>query len=289
MQVPAAPAAPLTVVTGDAVPEGLRLRLVEAINADRGAAGVKPVSYSSELSRAGDAHCAEMLREGYMSHWNLAGWKPYVRYSQAGIRDSTSENLWSIRQPNFGSSAEEVWAGIHEGHRRFMAEQPPNDGHRKSILDPRHQTVGIGIAHGPAGLRMMELFAARAAELESLPARARLRDDLAVRGIVRGAGLSLFAIVIYYEPLPIPPSKLALQTSGAYGLPSEEWVERPLLGDTLYSDGTQGTVLVSANGRFVAPLRFWKNKPGIYTVTVWVREGRGKAFIGAMTSILVEE
>ncbi len=77
-------------------PRDVKLRLVEQINADRQAAGLDAVEFSEELSKAADAHCQEMLAEDYTSHWNRAGWKPYLRYAQAGIRDATSENIHSV-------------------------------------------------------------------------------------------------------------------------------------------------------------------------------------------------
>jgi len=41
----------------------------------------------------GQLHVEEMLENRYMIHWNLAGYKPYMRYPEAGGAGSVSENV----------------------------------------------------------------------------------------------------------------------------------------------------------------------------------------------------
>jgi len=271
------------------VPLEYRLRLVEVINRDRSAAGLSAVEFSADLSRAADAHCLEMLREDYTSHWNRDGWKPYLRYAAAGIRDATAENIASFGQNDFPADLEATWGEMLAGHRRFMAEKPPSDGHRQNVLNPQHTHVGIGVAAASKGVRMMEVFAARYAQLEPLPLRARLRDALGVRGRIASRKVQFFALSVFYEPLPRPMTLLDLAATSSYGLPDEEQVHRPRLENMLYTDGTRGTVAVEPTGHFHAPLSFWKGRPGVYTVLVWVRRPGGKPFPGAMTSLLVEQ
>jgi hypothetical protein len=67
-------------------------------------------------------------------------------------------------------------------------------------------------------------------------------------------------------------------------------MERVRLTDAQYVDGSEGTIQLEENGRFSLPLRFWKKLPGVYTIVVWIHEsGDNKAFLGAMTSVFVEE
>jgi uncharacterized protein YkwD len=268
----------------------LRVRLVEEINRDRKAAGLQPVEYSEELSIAADAHCREMVRENYMSHWDRAGQKPYMRYSLAGIQDYTSENIWSLWSSNLETSPGELWKLLLAGHRGFMAELPPNDGHRQSILSPRHTHVGIGLFFDRQSLRLMEVFGARYAQLKSLPARATLQDKLKLEGQIYGKNLVLFGVAIYYEALPAPMSREELRATYSYSLPEEYSMERTWLKDGQYSDGSEGSVYIGDAGKFSLALRFWKKTPGVYTIGVWVREQRGgRPFLGAMTSVFVEE
>ena len=127
--------APAGASSSTAIPEDLRLLIVERINRDRASAGAPPVAYDPELSRAADRHCEEMLRGNYSSHWNREGWKPYLRYSHAGIRHATSENVASYWCTNCNFNVQKLRAEALASHERFMAEVPPHDGHRRSILD----------------------------------------------------------------------------------------------------------------------------------------------------------
>lgn len=266
----------------------IKLRLVEQINRNRVAAGLRPVEYSPELARAADEHCREMLREGYTSHWNRAGWKPYLRYAQAGIRLATSENIFSAWDTNFPSTESAVWERIREGHASLLAETPPNDGHRRSILDPHHTHVGVGVAFGSRGMRVIEVFGARYAELEPLPAATTLKSRLDVRGRLLSGKPGFMTISVYYEPLPEAMSVEQLHGTFSYGYPAEEKIERLMLREGEYVDGSQGTVSMDAGGGFRAPLVFWKKQAGVYTVGVWVRPAGKDAFVGAMASIIVE-
>jgi uncharacterized protein YkwD len=274
-----------------AVAEELRIRLVEQINRDRKAAGLAPVQYAAELSAAADTHCREMLAENYSSHWNRAGWKPYMRYAAAGIRDATGENIASFWCSGCAVGAQTLWPLLLDAHQNFMQEQPPHDGHRRSILDPAHTHVGIGVAFSGTGMRLIELFADRYVELEPLPERARLRQNFRVAGRVTAKGYELLSVSVFYEPLPRAMSVAELKATYSYSLPDEERQERPRLHGTtrVYLDGTLGTVEVGAGGVFQVPLTFWKQKPGVYTVAVWIRRGREPALLAAQTSVHVEE
>jgi uncharacterized protein YkwD len=268
----------------------LKRRLVEQINRDRRAAGVPAVEFSEELSRAADEHCRDMLLGDYMSHWNAAGWKPYLRYAAAGIRHATAENVWSVWQSDFDTSESQIWHNMELAHRSFMSEQPPNDGHRRAVLNPRHTHVGIGVAYNQTGLRLIELFGARYAELKPLPLRAGLKANLLLEGQVLQSHLQLFAVSIFYEPLPRPMSRSELNASGPYSLPAEERIERVALSEGRYADGTVGRIVVDRFGRFSVPFGFWKGKPGLYTAVVWVRERHEReGIMTAMTSVLVSD
>lgn len=266
----------------------LKHRLVEEINKSRAEAKLPPVSYAEDLSRVADEHCREMVREGYVSHWNRAGLKPYMRYTLAGITDATEENVWSLWKTDLDTSPEGLWREILAGHRSFLAEQPPNDGHRRSVLGPRHTHVGIGIAYDRQGLRLVEVFGARYAKLKALPQRVALKKTLELEGRRLDPRLDVFGVSLFFEPFPQPMTLEQLKATGAYGLPDEERLFRKRVFGEHYADGSVGTVLVFPDGLFLTPLRFWKGQPGSYTVAVWLREReKGEPFIGAMTTVFV--
>ncbi len=274
--------------TSSGVPIEFKRQLLEQINRDRMLAQRPPVQFSLELSEAADAHCREMLESGYVSHWNRAGWKPYVRYAQAGITDFTAENVWGLQQTDFDPSPAHVLEKMFAAHRSFMAEVPPNDGHRRSILDPNHTHVGIGVAYGPQGMRLIEVFGGRYAELEPLPMQARLRDPLTLRGRML-AGVRLFGIAVFYEPLPRPMSLLELAATSSYSLPDEERTFYTLLSDRLPGHADRHGILQLPGGRFLFPVPFWKGRPGVYTVGVWVTRDGQNGFLGALTATFVTE
>lgn len=277
--------------SGDSGLDEVRKLVFDRINRDRTAAGRKPVAYAPELSAAADRHAAEMVREDYSSHWNRAGWKPYMRYSQAGIRDATAENVAAYWCSGCAFNLQKLRSEALNSHQSFMDEEPPLDGHRKSILDPAHTHAGIGLAFSNTGFRMIELFSGRYVELEALPLRVKLHQNFRVRGRVQARDMELLSISVFYEPLPEPMTPAQLKQTYSYGLPDEERSERPSLLGTFrrYTDGTLGTVEMGAGGWFQVPLVFWKQRPGVYTIAVWIRREKEAAFIAATASMFVEK
>jgi hypothetical protein len=268
----------------------MKRKLVEVINRDRKAAGLRAVEFSEEYSSAADVHCREMVERGYVSHWNLKGWKPYLRYTELGIRDYTAENIWSLWDSAFHETTATVEAAMLAGHQSFMAQIPPMDAHKRNILNPHHTHVGIGVAYDARGLRLLELFGAGYAELKPLPVRVRLDANMFVEGRVSKPGFEIAAISIYYELLPAPMSIDQLRQTLSYGLPAEEQTLTVWRGG-FPPIGNTGSVVETNLGRgFRAPIRFWKKLPGVYTVSIWVRQsGEKTAFLGAQQSIIVGE
>lgn len=270
------------------VPIEFKRQLHEQINRDRLLAQRQPVQFSPELSAAADAHCREMLEHGYVSHWNRAGWRPYLRYAQAGVTDYTAENVWGLQHSDFDPSPEHLLETMFAAHRSFMAEVPPNDGHRRSILDSNHTHVGIGVAYGPLGMRLIEVFGGRYAELEPLPAQTRLRDSITLRGRVL-PGVSLLGIAVFYEPLPRPMSLLELAATSSYSLPEEERTFYTMSSNRLPGPADSYRIQQLPGGRFLFPVSFWKGRPGVYTVGVWVTRDGQNGFLGALTATFVTE
>src|SRR5258706_3352781 len=69
----------------------------------------------------------------------------------------------------------------------FMNEVPPNDGHRRNILKPGHQRVGIGLAQ-PATVNqpcLSQEFVDDWGDYDELPRRAPRSATLHVAGAVR--------------------------------------------------------------------------------------------------------
>ena len=66
---------------------------------------------------------------------------------------SVVDTPYSVRDA-FGSFDETVTELALEAHAGMLAEKPPNDGHRRTILDPAATHVGVGYAIVGGSFRM---------------------------------------------------------------------------------------------------------------------------------------
>ncbi len=256
--------------------EAAKKVLFEQINRERAAHGLKTVEYENLAAQVGDVHCREMLAEGYLSHWNRQGLKPYHRYALAGGRALVAENAftWEVNPP-VEMTKELLVKGVLFAQRQFMSEKPPHDGHRKNILDPAHTAVGIGLAYSGSGIRLTQEFITRQVTIKDLKTEVALASPPWVEGKPL-AGYALENISLFFEPFPQPMSIKELKATSSYNLPSVRRNIFPKLkGNYHYSDGSQGEIEVAADGSFKVPLNFWKG-PGVYTVVVWVKQAGGK-------------
>ncbi|AIS02218.1 CAP domain-containing protein [Streptomyces glaucescens] len=130
---PAAPATPSSPATPQATPtaSGAAARIVELVNAERGRAGCSPVKPNATLTKAAQAHSADMAAHRNMSHTGSDGSSPGDRITRAGYDWRTyGENV------AYGySTPEQVMAG-------WMS----SPGHKANILNCAFQEIGVGLA-----------------------------------------------------------------------------------------------------------------------------------------------
>lgn len=250
--------------------DGLRQALVDQINRDRTEAGLNPVALDALASAAGDYHCREMLEHKYISHWDMNGLKPYHRYSLLGGTDYVSENVYAYDTTGeLDLSFDGVLRILTQGHKSFMDERPPNDGHRRAILHPRHTHVGIGIAFDAQGVRLTQEFISRYVKVLPLPQLATAGSEVGLTGEVP-QGYRLLVIGVFYEPWPQPTAVDDLKAV-SYSLPQSRRLLRPLLPpDTFYlPDNSRGEVAITDDGAFGCTVALDQGK-GVYTVVVMV-------------------
>src|SRR4029453_16426210 len=134
--------------------------VLERINSDRAAAGLPPVAWDEAASKVADAFCAAQVAEGTRGHFLTDGIPPYARTAFAGISGMGSENSisWITTAPAFEETA---LALALAGHSDMMRETPPNDGHRRAILDPEATHVGVGWSVEGGSFRIAEEFLTR--------------------------------------------------------------------------------------------------------------------------------
>lgn len=153
--------------------------LFARINRDRAEAGVPPVAYEPRAALVGDLFCLDAAMTGSVGHWDLQGRAPYLRWALAGGLDFHSQNAASYSFSS-GSVDRPVKDLLIEAHETMMAERPPKDGHRRTILDPTSTHVGIGVAVVGGEFRMTEEFTSVAFEWIEVPAKPLRAGEWAV-------------------------------------------------------------------------------------------------------------
>jgi len=110
----------------------LEARMLELVNKERVAAGLKPLAPDPELTEVARRHSADMFARGYFAHDTPEGRDPFDRMRDANVRFLTAgENL-------------ALAPTVQVAHRGLMT----SPGHRANILQPQFGRVGIGIMDG---------------------------------------------------------------------------------------------------------------------------------------------
>ena len=263
-------------------------RLFERLNGERRAAGATPVAYDLLGASVGDAFCLDAATARTSGHWDAAGRPPYLRWALAGGVDYHSENFSSLTRTGAGVEGSEVSRLLLDAHRQMMAERPPDDGHRRTVLDPEWTHVGIGAAVAGGEFRMVEEYSRRVVEWVDVPRSpvpARVRAPFAVK---LPPGWTFVALEVGYEPAPRPMSREEIRRRGAYAYPapSQHFLARaPSYAQ--YPDGSRGEVdVVRGVARADIPLL---SGPGNYYVFVFARPGpyEGRS-LSPLTAALIQ-
>lgn len=108
----------------------VRLRANETINNSRSASGLGPVRLDDALVRAADMHSRSMSEQGRAWHFGSDGSSPFDRASRAGFR---------------GKLIGEIVSETYESEVRTIATWMGSPEQRSLILDPKAQSMGIGV------------------------------------------------------------------------------------------------------------------------------------------------
>ena len=256
----------------------LREHILKLINRDRALYNLPPVQLDAEAAVIGDGYCREQIRNRTTGHFTTDGRPPYMRYSLAGGNHGVSENAaaWSA---NYTFSDRALYEMARRSHDAMMAEAPPNDGHKKTILDPHATHVGIGLAWEKGEFRIVHEFLRKYVDWSRpLPREAKLDERVVARGQAQ-PGARVEAVTVHYEPAPDSMPAHVANAIESYSLPEKrrEYVPR-----------RRGELQVSEDGRFAFNVPFTEGA-GVYTVVVWVRrEGEPRPVPATNVSIRVE-
>jgi hypothetical protein len=248
--------------------DALRIKLIqlEIINRSRKKFRVAPVSLDILASRVANKICREAAENKYISHWNLAGEKPYLRYAFAGGYDHVSENAYGAwSSGNYEISGSVINKMMQEGHGTFMAEKTPNDGHKKNIIDKTHNFVGIGFFMTNNQFRYYEEFIDRYLEFEKIPSQLKVSEQASVTVKPIGAGY-LYFLIVYREKFPQPQRVSQLSRRGSYeDFSNEEYLTIPAWDLSRYRSGST----------YKIPLNF--TKEGLYYIQIFLDKKENKS------------
>lgn len=225
--------------------EALKLKLtqLELINRSRRKNGAPEVKLDILASRVANRIAKEAAENEYISHWNMAGEKPYHRYAFAGGFDHVSENVfgeWTTGK--YLKSPASIADLMKKGHLSFMAERPPSDGHRKTVINKSHNYVGIGYYLTDKQFRYYEEFIDRYFEFKEIPEKMVVNEINEIHFATDGKNFPYY-LVIFRETNPIPLTPAQLNRKGSYSDYSDNvYLEMPPWEIAQYKNGFEYSI-----------------------------------------------
>lgn len=241
----------------------LRNQMLELINRDRTTTGLGTVQIDTLATQVAQAHAEEMAAHFYMSHWNLQGFGPDLRYTLADGSDTVMENVYMSwqRYKNGIPIPLNDWQKVIADSEKSLMNSP---GHRTNILTPEHTHIGIGIAYNDTtgDVRIAQEFVNHYIDLDPIPQSCKLGDTILVSGQL-SPGMTEPLINLAYESLPRSMSVPELNATNTFQSPAK-FV-------------TAVAPQMVAAGIFKASVMFDRNNsPGIYHIRIWVSGGTAK-------------
>lgn len=261
--------------------------LLRRINQDRRLEGLAPLRPEPRAALAGDLFCEERARSGGVGHWDAAGRAPYVRWGELGGLDYHVENTGFLSFSS-GRLEGDVETLLLRLHATMMAETPPEDGHRRVILDPAFTHVGIGVGVAGGEFRMSEEFTRVGFEWLAVPDAPVAAGGTASFAGKPLRGWSVGVVEVRFEPPPRPLAAHDPRERSPYFYPPVAHTFWPRLGrGGLYAFGSPGDFDTARDGS--VRLRFPLDRgPGSYLVVAYLREeSRPASTLRAATAALV--
>jgi hypothetical protein len=255
--------------------------MVQLINRDRASQGLPPVELDEGVATtAGQAHADDMARLGYLGHWGSDGSVPEQRITEAGGADVDFENAYCVTDEHrrgLETSPRIAPAEIDRAESMFFNEQPPMDGHRKTILGKWRKRVGIGIAMPKPDPNeivvpcISQEFVDTYGTYDPLPKALKVGATVHVAGAVSNdVKIGAVGLARIEEPRPLPASELNKRRN--YPQPSPY--------EMFWPHGFQTRIELKTNGQSFSidlPVSDHGQK-GLYEVSVWVQHPGEKSF-----------
>lgn len=220
-----------------------RQAVLDAIAEVRLGQQLPPLHPDPLLERLGDAFCSKLLLENRQGHFTSEGIPPYLRYLLAGGRGFHRENVGTYETTGI-IGVDELPELALKLTRAMLQEQPPEDGHRRTLLHPLATHIGVGLAYSAHRLVMSHEVVTQVGKVEQTETLCRPLSPLRLAGELPKPW-TLAAVEVLWEPLPgsSPPT-------GSYSYPPRKawYTPREFLPQTLVS--VPGPLWVGSTGRF---------------------------------------
>jgi hypothetical protein len=243
----------------------VKAAVFDRINRDRADAGLPTVAWDDGVSRVADAFCANQIRENTSGHYLTDGLPPYARTSFAGVFGMQFENsvTWKTTGSSFDDPVETL---ALEGHASMLAEKPPYDGHRRTILDPDATHVGVGYALSQGEFRMAQEFLVRHLAWLRLEQLSPASSMVLVRGAPVTGRLLQF-VTIGWEPVPRELTRAEANGRTSYSYPKieEAFVREGNRTLKVVGATTMDRIRFGRDQEFA--FRFDPERPGLWTLT----------------------
>jgi uncharacterized protein YkwD len=265
---PASPE-PLVEPKGSMGREGAERYVLALVDRDRAANGIAPLRWDETAARAARRHARDLLAHGVTSHVGTDGSVPEQRYTEAGGAAMAWENVACFSDGVARAPSEEARfyaQSLADIERAFLDEVPPHDKHRRNLLAPHHDAIGVGLASTRSAhiACVVQELVDDAGRYDALPGTARPGQVLEVSGLLR-AGLRILAVGVSRVDLPRPRSPDELRPTRGYRIPSPYVVYQPEGYGTpiaLQTDGARSWFRVKV------PIGE-EGRAGLYGVSVW--------------------
>lgn len=238
------------------------------INEARIKAGVRPVIADPLAAQVAKLHAEDMLRNDYFSHWDMDGLKPTRRYNLAGGYHAVSENIYfAVNGP---SNTQDMLG-------KAMQVLMDSEGHRRTILDPAHTHVGIGLALGRGGseIYLDQEFITRVGGEYYCPLTAHPGECIEFGGRIDANRYSLEQVIVGYEELPSKHSQRWLNRTEVYKEGEKQFAGyTPNMGIYYKDIATFHDIEVDEQAGWFKchPIMSMKNREGMYYLFLWLRD-----------------
>ena len=122
-------------------------QVFQAINRARRAAHLPALAWSDRLRASAEAHDRAMALTNTLSH--QVDSEPSL-----GDRESGVGVHWTWAAENIGWTTDDSLAGALDIEARMLAETAPNDAHRRTVLSPRAEALGVDVYYDAAHHRL---------------------------------------------------------------------------------------------------------------------------------------